>query len=138
LMELASRAHELFQSQPPSEKRRLLNFVLSNCSWKGGELSAKFRQPFDMLAFTSMSQETKEAARGTSGGPYKNWLPFVNALRTLCLAPPPEVKVTLGQLHEWTADTISHPRLASGAIYSLRALLNVGWVSGYPGCACGA
>ncbi len=74
LLELANRAHDLFQKQPPSEKRRLLNFVLSNCTWKGGELSAEFRQPFDMLAFRTMGQETKKAADGALDSPYKNWL----------------------------------------------------------------
>ena len=38
LLELVSKAHKLFESQLPHEKRRLLLFVLSNCTWKGGEL----------------------------------------------------------------------------------------------------
>jgi len=50
LLELAHNAHVLFESQPPAEKRKLLDFVLSNCSWKDGELTAKYRQPFDVLA----------------------------------------------------------------------------------------
>ena len=49
LLELAQRASKLFQKQEPREKRRLLNFLLSNCSWKDGELMAVFRQPFDMF-----------------------------------------------------------------------------------------
>jgi site-specific DNA recombinase len=43
LFELGCRAHELFQKQEPREKRRLLDFVLSNCTWKDGELQATFR-----------------------------------------------------------------------------------------------
>lgn len=43
LLELAQGDHKLF------EKQRLLNFLLSNCSWKGGEMTATFRQPFDLL-----------------------------------------------------------------------------------------
>ena len=74
LLDLANRAYDLFGRQPPSEKRRLLNFVLSNCTWKGGELSVEFRQPFDMLAFRTMSHRSKKAAQNTSGGPFKNWL----------------------------------------------------------------
>src|SRR5205809_3327594 len=31
LLELAQRAHRLFESQPAREKRKLLDFVLSNC-----------------------------------------------------------------------------------------------------------
>ena len=36
--------------QPASEKRRLLDFVVSNCSWANGELTVEFRQPFDLIA----------------------------------------------------------------------------------------
>jgi hypothetical protein len=50
LMELANRAADLFEKQPASEKRRLLDFVLSNSSWANGELSVEFRQPFGMIA----------------------------------------------------------------------------------------
>src|SRR5256885_17255662 len=32
LLELARRAHDLFRNQEPREKRRLLDFVVSNCS----------------------------------------------------------------------------------------------------------
>ena len=74
LLELANRAYDLFRKQHPSEKRRLLNFVLSNCTWKGGQLSAEFRQPFDMLALRTTTHESRKAAPGASGGPYKNWL----------------------------------------------------------------
>jgi hypothetical protein len=50
LIERARRAHILFESQPPGGKRKLLDFVLSNRTWKGGRLSAKYWQPFDVLA----------------------------------------------------------------------------------------
>ena len=50
LLELAQSARRLFEQQEAREKRRLLDFVVSNCSWKAGELSVKFRQPFDILA----------------------------------------------------------------------------------------
>ena len=50
LLELANRASEIFARQPASEKRRLLDFVLSNCTWSNGVLTPVFRQPFDMIA----------------------------------------------------------------------------------------
>ncbi len=50
LIELANGALKLFARQEPSEQRRLLNFVLSNSTWMNGELSATFRQPFDLIA----------------------------------------------------------------------------------------
>jgi site-specific DNA recombinase len=52
LLDLARNAQRLFAKQEPREKRRLLNFVLSNCTWEDGEVVATFRQPFDMLAET--------------------------------------------------------------------------------------
>lgn len=50
LLDLARNAQTLFATQEACEKRRLLNFSLSNCTWQDGEVVATFRQPFDMLA----------------------------------------------------------------------------------------
>ncbi len=52
-LELARNAQKLLERQEPREKRRLLNFVLSNCTWEDGEVVANFRQPFDLLAKTT-------------------------------------------------------------------------------------
>ena len=52
LLELARNAGALFARQAPHEKKRLLNLVLSNCEWHQGEISAAYRQPFDLLAET--------------------------------------------------------------------------------------
>jgi site-specific DNA recombinase len=62
LLELARSAQKLFERQKPREKRRLLNFLLSNCTWKQGEVIATFRQPFDLLAET-----TATATRSSAG-----------------------------------------------------------------------
>nr|WP_207209925.1 DEAD/DEAH box helicase family protein [Tropicimonas sp. IMCC6043] len=62
ILDLARNAQALFERQPARDKRRLLNFVLSNCTWEEGEVIATFRQPFDMLAET-----TTAAARITAG-----------------------------------------------------------------------
>ena len=59
LLELANNAQRLFAKQEPREKRRLLNFLLSNCTWKDGELTATFRQPFDMLAETIIAVQSE-------------------------------------------------------------------------------
>ena len=61
ILELARNAQRLFAKQEPREKRRLLNFLLSNCTWDDGEVVATFRQPFDLLA-----QTTENAARGAA------------------------------------------------------------------------
>jgi DNA invertase Pin-like site-specific DNA recombinase len=62
LLELARNAQRLFAKQEPREKRRLLKFLLSNCTWADGEVFATFRKPFDLLAETAVS-----ASRVTAG-----------------------------------------------------------------------
>lgn len=74
LLELSHRAPELFQRQEPREKRKLLNFVLSNCTWKDGGLSAEFRQPFDLLVLANATHKEQMAAGGASSGHFGNWL----------------------------------------------------------------
>jgi site-specific DNA recombinase len=54
LLELARNAQRLFAKQAPREKRRLLNLLLSNCTWHDGEVVTIFRQPFDLLAETAV------------------------------------------------------------------------------------
>ncbi len=49
LLELAQKAGTLFRKQSSAEKRRLLGFVLSNCTWKNGQLTAAYRQPIELL-----------------------------------------------------------------------------------------
>jgi hypothetical protein len=66
LLELARNAQRLFTEQEPREKRRLLNFVLSNCTWADGEVVATFRQPFDVLVQTATAAarvRTDESAK---------------------------------------------------------------------------
>jgi len=67
LLDLANRAVELFEKQPAGEKRRLLDFVLSNCTWANGELTPEFRQPFDMIALEATAC-AKEKVAGASFG----------------------------------------------------------------------
>jgi hypothetical protein len=40
----------LFESQPASDKRKSLNYVVNECKWKGGELVTALREPFGMIA----------------------------------------------------------------------------------------
>ena len=62
ILELANRAAELFDRQAASEKRRLLDFVLSNSTWGNGELAVEFRQPFDLIALGATELKQKKAA----------------------------------------------------------------------------
>ena len=58
LLELARCARELFEMQDASEKRRLLDFVLSNSVWKDGDFAVTLRQPPDLLAVTTAAPTT--------------------------------------------------------------------------------
>ncbi len=78
LLRLANRCQELFAQQPVMEKRKLLNFVLSNSSWKHGTLTPVFRKPFDLLVQTkkmATRPEQQKTAGSLSGGKYDIWLP---------------------------------------------------------------
>jgi site-specific DNA recombinase len=74
LLELAQGAAGLFQKQNAHEKRRLLNFVLSNCTWKGGELQTTFRQPFDLLAQTTAIIGSSAGRKGLNSAAHPGWL----------------------------------------------------------------
>ena len=74
LLELARNARTLFEKQEPREKRRLLDFLVSNCSWKDGHLTAEFCQPFDLLADTVMAAANKTAESGLDLAKRENWL----------------------------------------------------------------
>ena len=75
ILELASNAQKLFESQEPRQKRRLLNFLLSNCSWEDGEVVATFRQPFDLLAETTAIAVTRKATATAFSAKTEIWLP---------------------------------------------------------------
>ncbi len=81
LLELAQKASALFRKQSPAEKRRLLDFVLSNCTWKGGQLTAAYRQPFDLLAKNVIALESKKPAERAQTGISDNWLPGTGSNR---------------------------------------------------------
>lgn len=50
LGQLANRAAELFEQQPASEKRKLLQYVVEGCTWKQGQLGYMYREPFEEVA----------------------------------------------------------------------------------------
>lgn len=79
ILELASNAQKLFESQEPRQKRRLLNFLLSNCSWEGGEVVATFQQPFDLLAETTTIASARKATATAISAKTEIWLPDVGS-----------------------------------------------------------
>ena len=74
LLGIARRAAELFERQPPHEKRRLLNFLRSNCSWKDRAVHAQFRQPFDMLAVAAKQPSGSESGGSSREAVSEKWL----------------------------------------------------------------
>ena len=50
IIELARGAKALFLRQDPTEQRRLLKMLLSNCTLQAGTLCPTYRKPFDALA----------------------------------------------------------------------------------------
>jgi hypothetical protein len=75
ILELSRNMHRLFAKQSAEEKRRLLDFVVSNCSWKSSTLTPEFRQPFDMLALANDQSRISDASNGSENGRNENWLP---------------------------------------------------------------
>ena len=49
ILELAKQAENLYRSQIPAEQRRLLQTVLSNCTFDAGTLCPTYAKPFDLL-----------------------------------------------------------------------------------------
>ena len=74
LLNLAQNARQLFMAQPAKEKRRLLNFLLSNCTWQQGTLAVEYKEPFDILAETVAAAARVEAAQGAEMAQKRVWL----------------------------------------------------------------
>ncbi|MEO9827692.1 MAG: hypothetical protein ABJF50_25125 [Paracoccaceae bacterium] len=74
LLELAMNTRRLFEQQEPKEKRKLLDFLLSNSTWKDGRLHPNYKQPFDLIADTA--SEALMASRQSDAETVKNeiWL----------------------------------------------------------------
>jgi hypothetical protein len=49
ILELAKQADILYRSQDPVEQRRLLETVLSNCTFDRGTLCLTYTKPFELL-----------------------------------------------------------------------------------------
>lgn len=73
LLELANGAYDLFDKQEMREKRKLLDFVLSNCTWRDGRLSAEYKQPFDMIAETIPKFEVIEGGKASEEEKNQKW-----------------------------------------------------------------
>ena len=66
LLDLANRAAEIFERQPATEKRKLLRFVVAQCSWKDGQLEFEYRKPFDLIAEFDQAEKARRLKRSHS------------------------------------------------------------------------
>ena len=66
ILELSQNAHSLYVSQERTEQRRLLNTLLSNCTFERGSLTPTYNKPFDLLA---AGNETGEWLGGRDSNP---------------------------------------------------------------------
>ncbi len=73
LMELVRNAHSMYLRRSGSEKRRLVQNVLSNCSWKGGVLFAEFRQPYSIIADTNSTYRRRKVAGEPRESLFQMW-----------------------------------------------------------------
>jgi DNA invertase Pin-like site-specific DNA recombinase len=79
IIELSQKLHSMFLKQPAHEKRRLLDFVVSNCSWKDGRLTPTFRQPFDMLALAVTKNLPSATLSEVPSTKNEKWLPAMDS-----------------------------------------------------------
>ena len=60
ILELANKAYFLYflyVKQPPTEKAKLLNLVLSNCSIDAASVYPTYRKPFDLIFARAKNEE---------------------------------------------------------------------------------
>ena len=83
LLELTRNMHRLFEKQQAAEKRRFLNFVVSNSIWQGGEIVPVWRQPFDMIAVANQAGDGGNCGDGPKNSLNENWLPGMDSNHNL-------------------------------------------------------
>ena len=74
LLELAHQAEALFTDRGAPDKRRLLNFLLSISSWKDGALTARFREPFDLIVETAIFAAANPVRTAADLAAHPGWL----------------------------------------------------------------
>jgi len=83
LMDLTSRAADLFLTQPTAEKQHFLKLVLKSATWQDGRLCTEFEDPFESLRRSNRLSRTKHEGNGEAGAEIEDWLPEPYELRTI-------------------------------------------------------
>ena len=79
LMELTSRAADLFSIQPPQEKQAFLRLILKSASWRHGELQTQFEEPFENLRLSNQLSRSKHGANGAGTAQDQIWYARVDS-----------------------------------------------------------
>ena len=74
-LRLTSQACQLFQQQPATEQRRLLQILIQRAAWKDGALHTKLFEPFEILRHSNQESNRKEKELGGTGRDFGIWLP---------------------------------------------------------------
>ncbi len=74
ILEITRNARRLFDNESPTEKRRLLNFVVSNSTWANGELNTTLREPFGFIAEMAKFTTRPEVKQGRNLADHSGWL----------------------------------------------------------------
>ena len=75
VFELANRAYDLYIEQQPSERAKLLEVLLSNCTMTDGELTPTYRKPFDILVDLANESQGGSSKNDPDGGGCQEWHP---------------------------------------------------------------
>jgi hypothetical protein len=75
LMDLTSRAADLFAVQPVHEKQGFLRLILKSATWRQGELQTEFQQPFENLRRSNQLSSTKHKENGATNAEIDIWIP---------------------------------------------------------------
>jgi len=73
-LRLTSQACQIFQQQPASEQRRLVQVLIQRAAWKDGELHTKLFEPFEILRHSNQESTRKEKGLGGAGCDSGIWL----------------------------------------------------------------
>jgi site-specific DNA recombinase len=79
ILELSQQAVKLYEKQEMKERRKILNFLLSNSIWKNGQLIPSYRKPFDILVKTNHAYKKQIAASQKKSGYFDIWLPSADS-----------------------------------------------------------
>jgi hypothetical protein len=73
-LRLTSQACQMFQQQPATEQRRLLQVLIERAAWKDGALHTKLFEPFEILRHSNQESIRKEKELSGTGRDFGNWL----------------------------------------------------------------